>query len=880
MNTQDKLDPQAFDHPLFLGEIERLLGKLSTAGGLLREYWADFGRTFMQDPRIRPQVIFLPAVLSGEGLDEARRHLADYVWSLEWSDTAGDVQYHTWCRCGAVTRRAAFFDWLACKGAWSHEEIERAARCFLGFAFKHPFAVLNARGRSSNNQALSMALDCAVIGFLFGYKLAQHPAGRFLFDYGVGRIPDLIGLFPEDGYGGEGSTYTSHVNTPLAYWTHELLRQVSGRDYLDTPFEPNGTTLRKLIEIELRITGPGGLLAPWDHYGWQRAINASPYAYLARVTHRPEYLSLIPSLELWPHAGYLAWGEDDPMWTLIWWPEEFKDYDRRELPEELFGWFLPKTGAALDDCKRRSRLMQVWDASGSSIASVGRAQVNPNHLMFDYGGEPVFEDGVQVADADPHRYPPEKVFETLSADERERYVAYVGSIAGVQAGLGKLAVSISQGLIGSSNSIVVDEEPWYWPGSSRVGRAEFYAAERQLQVVTADAASFYQPRYDIRLARRTSLWTGQGFGLVLDSVVAASPHLYRWQVYLRPEVELGGDSARVKLPGGKSVLIAWEAGAEVRTQLVEGFPQTEEKRSCRLDLVRRGRSAAFAVLIAPEAGCASVRRLGPHALEIVVDGAVHRFAVENFARGPVACASFSTDAIFAWKPPGHGAVEIDEGLIGPVKADVHELSDIESDRNLQRPEIAELIAWTCGRVLPDETCLSQIDACLAEIVQPEPDIGVVYRGLRSQRWPVQAAAAEAAGRCGMRETAPLLRDLLSAEHAKPKEEVYPPEDVKIEGRTPEDLGKRWRLKCALIVALGRLRDRDSVPLLGRILADGRDFYTVYSVAAQALGRIGGPDALDALGPAFRENEVNTRFRAGAARDAILAQTARANRHTP
>jgi HEAT repeat protein len=68
--------------------------------------------------------------------------------------------------------------------------------------------------------------------------------------------------------------------------------------------------------------------------------------------------------------------------------------------------------------------------------------------------------------------------------------------------------------------------------------------------------------------------------------------------------------------------------------------------------------------------------------------------------------------------------------------------------------------------------------------------------------------------------------------------------------------------------LGRLGDADAVPLLGRILADGRDFYIVYSVAAQALGRIGGSGALRALEPAFAENEVNTHFRAQAAKEYI------------
>jgi len=157
---------------------------------------------------------------------------------------------------------------------------------------------------------------------------------------------------------------------------------------------------------------------------------------------------------------------------------------------------------------------------------------------------------------------------------------------------------------------------------------------------------------------------------------------------------------------------------------------------------------------------------------------------------------------------------------------------------------------------------------LAELGTTVPNVRRLFEGLSSPHWPVQTAAAEAVGRRGVREAIPAIRCLLEAEHARPAEELYPPQGAEAEGRSTEDLGKRWRLKAALIVALGRLRDAEAVPLLGRILADGRDFYTVYSVAAQALGRIGGPEALAALGPAFKENEVDTRARALAAREAI------------
>lgn len=857
--------PDAFQHPLFLGAPARLQAKLEHADGLLAEYWADFRRHCAADRAFRAENVFLLALFEDTALAEARELLHEQFRFLEASDTAGDFQFHTWCRCGAVTRRAAYFDWLASRGAWTPADVAAAASAFTGFAFKHAFTVLTGRGRSSNNQALSMALNLAVTGFLFGYKHAQHPTARFLFDYGMGRLPDLIGIFPGDGYGGEGSTYTSHVNTPLAYWVGELLRQLTGQDWLDVPFRPNGTTLRRFLEIELRILSPGGLLAAWDHYGWQRGINASPFAYLARASGNPRYLSLIPALGLWPDPGYLAWGRDDQLWTLVWWPDAHRAYADTSLPGELFGWCLPRTGAALDDGPRRCRLMQVWDFCAGSIAGVGRAQVNPNHLLFDLAGEPVFEDGVPEPDTDPWHWPPEQVFASLSEAARDRFLRYYGSIQGrSKADLAPVVKGLAPGLVGAANAVVLDDEPWYWPGELRVGRPEFYAATPALQAVAADAAPFYQGRYDVTRARRSSLWTSAGVGLCLDDLAAGSDHLWTWQVYLRAGTTVQGNTARIPLASGRHVLLAWAPGPEVRLADVPGYPRSFLDRpaaSVRLELRLRGAQARFAVAIVPDATAVSVALDAPARATVTVDDCEHRFVAGNLPARPLPFGPGATRAAFAWLAPGTAPVELRRSTVRPAPADRHDLSDIDEDRALQYPAFTALPRWSAPRVAAGANRLSQTDAVFAELVAPRADTSALVRALASPFWPVAVAAAEVIGRRRLRSAAPALRAALAAEHAIPRAELYPPEDVKPGARTTEDLGKRWRLKSALIVALGRLRDRACVPLLGQILRDNQDFYIVYSCAAQALGRIGGPDALAALAPAFLESEVNTRTRA-------------------
>lgn len=800
--------------PLFAGDPVRLRRKLESSQGLLREYWTDYTPRFLGNPETRAAMLPLVALLTGEHLTEAKQTVVNASHRLAAEEAGNGVQLHTWCVCGYLLRHVIHFDWLAQRGVWSPAETDAAAAAFLGFGFRHPYQLLTARTRTASNQNLAMALYCAVAGLVFGHKHGAHPTGRFLLEYGLGRLPDFLGLFPQDGYGGEGSTYTSVVNTSLVCWTAELLRQVTGRDWLDEPLPPNGTTLRHMIEMELRLTSPGGWLAPWDHYGWERPQNAAPYAYLARITHNPRPLALIPAWNLWPNRGCHAWAHDDPLWTMVWWPDAFADYDERTLPAELFGWFLPKTGAALDDCPRRARLLQVWDACGDLIQQVGRVQTDPNHLMFEYAGEPVFTDGIAVDGKDPWQWPADKVLATLRPAERERFLRYAMNNGSGTRDLQDLVGRLAPGLVGSANAIVIDEEPWYWPGGSRVGRAERYARAAGLQVVTADCADWYRPRYDVTVVRRTSLWSDAGFGVVLDELQAATPHTWRWQVHLRPQTVVTGQQARVTLPGGQQVLLVWLPVHETRATPLDGYPRTFEGRSCRLELLQRGATAEFTVLIAPAAAQAAIRRLGPGEVEVVIDGRVHRVRVPN---APVAAASPD----YAARP------------------------DLDVDYDTPAA-LAEVLRWSAA-----PAAAAGIDACLAELRTTTPDVTRLQQALHGPDWDVQAAAALVIGQRGVGELAAALCQRLAAEHARP-------------AAAAAGGVNRWRLKTALIVALGRLRDPAGVPLLGRILADNRDFYPVSSVAAQALGRIGGPAALAALGPALAEQEPNTQLRARAA----------------
>jgi HEAT repeat protein len=71
--------------------------------------------------------------------------------------------------------------------------------------------------------------------------------------------------------------------------------------------------------------------------------------------------------------------------------------------------------------------------------------------------------------------------------------------------------------------------------------------------------------------------------------------------------------------------------------------------------------------------------------------------------------------------------------------------------------------------------------------------------------------------------------------------------------------KRWRLKRAVVTALGLLGDRRAVAPLEAALARCDDFFPVTSQLAVALGRLGADSSIPVLERHVHHAEVNTRI---------------------
>ncbi len=148
---------------------------------------------------------------------------------------------------------------------------------------------------------------------------------------------------------------------------------------------------------------------------------------------------------------------------------------------------------------------------------------------------------------------------------------------------------------------------------------------------------------------------------------------------------------------------------------------------------------------------------------------------------------------------------------------------------------------------------------------------VFVQCLESTDWRVSLAAAEVIGQLGIAAAIPALLCTFEAEEAALP---YPVLTQWWRGskmlRSPDMLEghdenlempaavKRWRVKRAVVTALGKLGDSRAVGPLEQAMDRGDDFFPVTSQLAVALGRLGAPSSLAVLQRHCNHAEVNTR----------------------
>jgi hypothetical protein len=631
--------------PLLVPDLPALRHKLDHPPPMLAKVLTRFNERLTRDGAFRQHHVFLPALLGDlVAVAEAKGHILTQTLNpliMAQNQSPGSqataqnsLDAHIWCMAPRMMRMAVYFTWLDSLGAWTPAERRLVGAAVLDFFYDYVIPVLRARVPGGHNQQFSMTFCSTVAGHAFADVEGVSARARALRDWAFPKFRQVLGLMAPSGYTGEGSTYQSDVVSGLVMWAGVFLEQLGERGVWDRRWEPNGWRLSDTLRMEVAMGSCGGLLPPWDQYGWAPIHNLAARTLWAGLSGNPQILEIAESAWEIPHQ--LAWRPDDRLWTLLYWPanEDARSGAPRAAPcSPLTGWSLPAVGAAVEHQPRRLRVLMVWDRSSSGVQGIGRQQFNPNHLMIDLGGEPITADGSH--DGRTRHFSDASLARTLMAFADVQQEMIIQQCGSLDAWVG----ANQQGFLGSSCAIVVDGWDGYFPAQAREGRLLFERRETDRHTVAGEAAACYQPAFDVSRMRRTVSVGASGVTWVVDDLRALTPHTFTWRLWLRRGArQVDPIGVRLDLPSGVGVTLAWLAEADgaaargpVSLTTVPTFPQGRgwpDEGSVRSDLSATGRRVRFVTCLVPEGVTGlALRSIADGAWEAVWAGGSDRFTL-------------------------------------------------------------------------------------------------------------------------------------------------------------------------------------------------------------------------------------------------------------
>ena len=502
-----------------------------------------------------------------------------YVASLPVRQLSAGLQFHFWCYAFPHARWMLYFHWLRALGAWSRADMESLRDALLTFQFVNFFGGMRSKPEPDcvDNQTLSLCFSNALAGALFTDEDGVDALACRLREEGARRLPALIGGIPPGGYTGEGSTYMDVVVGPAIPFVVELLERIIGGNWFDRDLPPLGGSAAAVARMVAREWIPGGLLLPWDHYGYSIPLR-SCMAYAARRTGEPFYRSLLEHQADWAFDTGACWGVDDLVWTLAWWPD---DNTARPAERAFLPWAAPETGATLVADDESLYLMQMWDESMPRTPH--RAHVNPNALVLSAFGSPLTVDGVPATGCDAFAYNDTWVV-SRGLDFRE------------------VRSNFGAGCAGAHGVLLVDG----WEGmramtSYEQSRLVSYDTARG--EIIAEASALYREHYpDTRCMLRRSRLCANRFWLIEDLACFDQPHEVTVRWWLRPARKESRHGVLIETAEGVRVwlLPLLESGALEVTR-VDGYPAGLDGASLRVDSRQHGTQCRWLWLAWPVA---------------------------------------------------------------------------------------------------------------------------------------------------------------------------------------------------------------------------------------------------------------------------------------
>jgi len=551
------------------------------SNALLAKWWQHFLQLTREDSQRFRAYSALAAVVTETTHDRAlaRQAMLSLVDSADEAACSCEAQLHSHVLAAPLARWALYYDWLVDYGLFTRTEQKAIESTMIDLAWVYVEQRLTARSLLFDNQLLADAMGAAAVGWIMGVRRGSSPIARHMFKHGMHWLRSIIGILPPGGYGLEGSTYQQTVVLPMATLAGAMIETIDGSPVFYRGLPPNHRPLMALLHSAHQLVGPSGCWPGWDEYGICRADLKANLALLSRLTGDRTPLQTIVQHNLWHSNAMPAWEVDDRLWTLLWWPDE-SDLHFESTPKRT--WMIPQVAAALQSEKNKLRLFQCWDETGG-MGCAGRGHCDPNSVTLEAFDSPILLDGAgKPPCVDPSQF---SKIAAYAGSERLEAVRQYFSSQWDQTVSDADAINISTaGSVGWSNSIIVDDEPWYLPLNPCHGEGLSIHEAGPIQLVSSDATRFYTDRYDVRQVRRTSMLLHGRYALVTDRIAFDSPHRITWQAYARQNLRVHGSRITINTPEQVQCDVICGQNASWHTTDIADYPRSPEAGSTLIQL--------------------------------------------------------------------------------------------------------------------------------------------------------------------------------------------------------------------------------------------------------------------------------------------------------
>ncbi len=491
-----------------------------------------------------------------QDIANAKSVLQDYTDKLEPMYFTSGLQFHFWCFAFPHAKWCMYFQWLVSLGAFSPEEEKTFRDKLLSFQYLNFFYGMRTKPEPEcvDNQTLSLCLSNVMVGYIFSSDDYPSKMAKMMLDEGWRRLPEIVGSMPASGYTGEGSSYIDCVIGPAIPLIVELIEEMTGeKDVLYKSFAPGGVVPEQFLSIVAREWMPGGLLLPWDNYGYQYGVRA-PLAYAALKTGEPIYKDILHNHAVWSYDIGVGWAYDDLVWSWIWWPgNEVLDKSTD------YSWSERDIGGAIAAQGNDYYLMQMWDESEPVYPA--RSHVNPNAVLLNAYGIPLSLDGSLGSCT---RFHFEDTWREVkySLGEPTRY-------------------NFGDGCAGAHSVLLVDD----WEGMRAMSDYRQFRAlelDHQHGAIAADVTPIYREHFKdaVQVKRRSSV-AADRFFVIEDYAEFQDNHRFTSRFVLRPTIADTGNGVKLVSPEGITLhLIDLAGGTEVKVETIKGavhyYPMDQE----------------------------------------------------------------------------------------------------------------------------------------------------------------------------------------------------------------------------------------------------------------------------------------------------------------